>query len=227
MFLSEPSQMKCPPQGTSLGVLIEIVDLGTHENRFKTDGSLRREARLTFRVFPEGTDDDGEFAVSKTITPSIDPRSNFRPWVETLLGRPLTKKETKGFDVQRLLGSACSLEIEHGMSERGRVFGKIVSLSSAPQGTEVPDVREDFVLFSLAPSEFSRATFECLPKWEQEQIERSQEWKKLNGTTDNGHAEKPAAPKRSAHDIIDDDIPFSWIAAFLAPLAMMVMAHVA
>jgi hypothetical protein len=148
--------------------------------------------------------------------------------VETLLGHQLTKQEAKRFDVERLLGTACLLEIEHGTSGARTCLRQVVSLSAAPQGTEVPDVREDFVIFSLSPSEFSQATFDCLTAWDQEKIKHSKEWKELNGATDNGHAEKPASPtKRSAHDIIDDDIPFGWAAAFLMPLAMMVMAHIA
>jgi hypothetical protein len=37
----------------------------------------------------------------------------------------------------------------------------------------------------------------------------------------------PVRLKQRAADIVDDDIPFAWVAAFLVPLAAMVASHVA
>src|SRR2546430_1436955 len=104
---------------------------------------MRREVRLTWRVFPPKADADDDFAVSKTLTPSLHEKSTFRPWVESMLGRQLTKLEAKHFEVATLLGTACLLEIEHETSARGRVYGKVVSLIAAPRGGEIPDLSED------------------------------------------------------------------------------------
>jgi hypothetical protein len=52
MYLSLPTNHECPPAGTSFAVLTEYVDLGTHTNTYNNDGSVRREMRLGFRVFP-------------------------------------------------------------------------------------------------------------------------------------------------------------------------------
>jgi hypothetical protein len=143
--------------------------------------------------------------------PKLHEKSIFHPWAESMLGRQLTKPELKHFDVKSLLGTACLLEIEHETSARGRAYGKVVSLVAAPQGVNgLPDLSEDLVCFFLSPAEFSQETFDCLPSWEKDRIETSEEWIKmvrLAGPDKQAALPAPSAKKRSTVDIIDDDLP--------------------
>jgi hypothetical protein len=118
------------PAGLFQAVCVDVVDLGVQESPFKDErtGKTKFVHKISIRWQVEVEDDEGNpvrrddgkrFLVSQFYTLSLNEKANLRRDLESWRGKRFTEEEiNEGFDVERLVGANCLLNLVH--SEDGK-----------------------------------------------------------------------------------------------------------
>lgn len=138
------------PEGLHHAVCCDVIDLGL----VKTEWGEKPKVRLVFQVAlmnDDGTeelnpdlDPPRRFEVRRDFGLSLSEKSALRPFLESWRGRKFTKEELEGFDVEKLLGVNCQVQIIHNITEQGKTFANIQA--AVPLGRGMAKVHaQDYV----------------------------------------------------------------------------------
>lgn len=189
MIATKPEQKAFPqiPQGVYPARCYSIVDLWTQESTFSWKTKKLRKVCIRWEFPTEFYDDEGTekpFTIDKTYTLSLFEQSNLREHIESWLGRWLTPEETAvGFDMEQLLGLACQIQVLQAPSTKdpSKMFVNVNTVMSLPKGMTVPPQIHESVVVEVADWEGEK--FNNLPKYYQEKIKESFEYKAKNDWT--------------------------------------------
>jgi hypothetical protein len=70
---------------------------------------------------------------------------NLRPMLEAWRGRKFTPQELEGFDLERLLGVSCQLQLVHVLTDRGGLFANVQAVVPLGRGMTKLRPSEDYV----------------------------------------------------------------------------------
>lgn len=126
---------------------------------------------------------DGETKVlpkaqSATYTWSFNEKSNLRKTLEAWRGKAFSAEELKGFDVRKVVGTPCLLNIIQAEREGGIKYNKITSVSKLPNGFECPKQVNPSVIFDITDENEDLDRMSLLPQWVQDRIRESDEYQK-------------------------------------------------
>ncbi len=203
------SNIEPVPEGVHPAVCVGLADVGTqYSEKFNTD---HRKVVVTWEL-PDLTkielDRDGKKEslprhVSRRFTMSLNEKANLRHMLESWRGRKFTDAELTGFDIGKLLGIACQLQVMHETTSTGRTFADVANVLPAARGVEVK-AETPPTLFSvndLTAPELPAG----LPEWLGKLVMESREWERLEKRQPAQAAPAPAPqPERTE----DDDVPF-------------------
>lgn len=121
------------PEAMGRGVLVDVTPLKDVESTFNGKVTKRQVFRMVFELDPDafGTKKNGDpFGVwSRNFTASLNERSALRPFLEQMLGRPLTSAELSGFDTEALIGTPVKICVVHTPSKDGtQLYANIASV---------------------------------------------------------------------------------------------------
>ena len=116
------------PAGLHQAVACDIIDLGNVESQF----GVKHKVTLVFQV-NEPMDDGRPFLVQRRYTLSLDQKASLRKDLESWRGRPFTADELKGFDLEKLLGVNCQLNIQH-TDRDGSTYANITAIVPLSRG---------------------------------------------------------------------------------------------
>ena len=122
--------------GTYSARCIKVVDLGTQQQNFNGEISWKRQVLVIWEIpseLKEGTTDP--LTISKFYTLSLHEKSNLGIDLTSWRGRAFTEKEKQGFDITKLLGVPCMLNVI--TSDKGK--SKVGSLMPLLKGTEIAE----------------------------------------------------------------------------------------
>ena len=74
--------------------------------------------------------------ISKRYRLSLHKKADLRKDLENWRGRQFTDEELKGFDLKKLLGATCQLQVLHNRVD-DKVYANIAAITKAPIGTKV------------------------------------------------------------------------------------------
>jgi len=100
------------PAGAHQAVCVDVVDLGMVETEWQGVKKMKPMLRLTWEI-DEHMEDGRPFIASRRFTASLHEKSGLRHFLEAWRGRPFTPDELAGFDLEKLLGANCILNIVH------------------------------------------------------------------------------------------------------------------
>lgn len=191
------------PAGSHVARCVRVIDLGTQT----TDGQYGVKTQPKFmitwelphelHVFVEEKGPE-PFVVSQEFTLSLGKKARLREMLQAWRGRPFTEDELAGFDVTKIAGVPCTLNIIHAVSEKnGNTYANIASIAPLMKGITCPPAILPVITYDVA--EGRSAKFAALPEWIRNKIEACAEWK---------DAPVAAAATPAADDIAPDDIQF-------------------
>lgn len=208
MGLTVKQAPKAPPvpAGSHHAVCFGVIDLGTQPPRENSRYPKREKKLLLMWELPDermtferdGVQVEGPRVISKDFTQSLHEKATLGKFLTAWRGRAFTPEELKGFNVSKLLGANCMLNIVH--SDDGQ-YANIASVMPLPKGmlaqkrtqTELPSV-----LFDL--DEYDGGPFPKLPQWVIDRIIRCDELVNRDHMADGAEGE-PASYGT-------EDIPF-------------------
>jgi hypothetical protein len=195
---SKPPQ-RLVPSGNHLATCIQLVDLGTSEQEFSGKIYFAKKIQITWEI----PDDEKPFIISKEYTQSLNEKATLRHHLESWRGKAFTEEELQGFNISRLLGKPCMLNVIHKTSKLGNTYAEVISIASLPRKTEAPEFKSPLIELSFEDSPYKMDIFEKLPDFLKEKIKKSDEWRALTANIDDFINDDDV-------EVVDnlDDIPF-------------------
>ncbi len=188
------------PEDLHLAICYGIWDLGTqfsdtfHNTSHKVIISWElRNCRADFEQ-KDGTKKNLPRAISKPYTLSLHQKAQLRKDLENWRGKKFTEEELKGFDLKKLLGVPCQIQVIHNVTGYD-TYANVAAIITAPQGTKV-NLENEKQFFSF---EEGGQIPSNTPQWIEEMIKKSEEFQE--GTNHNEGGPPPEGEK-------DDSTPF-------------------
>ena len=190
----ESTQRELIPAGTYIARCYSIVHVGHVKQTYLGEEKLVDLVRFTWELPTElrcFSADKGEqpCAISKEVTLSMNEKSTLRQMIGQWRGKAITDEEAKLFDIAKLLGQPCMLNLIHQPSKANpeKVYERIAGVMPMMKGMTCPAQTNPSFEFSVC--DYNQAKMDSLPNFLQEMIRGSKEYQALLSAPP-----KPAAP---------------------------------
>lgn len=194
------------PAGNYLARCYQMIEIGTVTEFVLGKTVTAKKVRIGWelptelKVFDQAKGEQ-PLVISKEYTLSMNEKSNLRKDLKSWRGKDFSEDEARAFDITRLLGAPCMLNIIHkpSASDPTRVYDQIAGITPIPKGVKAPDAISK--IFVLSYDEFDQVKFEGLPDFIKTKMQGSAEYQALKNpqekTLDGSHITEPI-----------DDLPF-------------------
>lgn len=197
-----------PPAGTHVARCYQVIDLGSHDSEWqgkkRRKHSIRISWELPHELISEGEASGKPFAVHKSYSLSLSEKSTLRHDLQCWRGRAFTEEELAGFDLEKVLGVACMVTIQHDVKPTG-TYANVAAVAAMPKGLPCPPAINAPLTYSI--NDHDEGVFSKLPDFMREQIQSSYEWKtrQFAGSQPEPDPEDQIPADEEASE---DDIPF-------------------
>lgn len=201
---AEPKNDYVPaPSGSHIGTCYGVVDLGTQAYVWQGETIASPQIALFFEL-PNELMENGKPHTMAAIMPlKSGKKAKLRIFLEAWRGVPFTDADFGKFDVAKLIGIGCMLNVIHEIKD-GKTRAKINGVMRLPKGTSSTPIINAATHFTL--DAFNQEIFDGLGQYWRETIAKSPEYMQLKGVhKEELQSSVSPAPNQSA---IDDEIPF-------------------
>lgn len=175
---------KVPP-GVYVARCYSLIDMGTQTTEGQYGTKDQHKIRIGFEIF--GDDDEGNsltidmdgksmpLTINKTYTLSLHEKSGLRKDLAAWRGRDFTEEEARAFDVSKLLGVYCMVNVTTS-ENNGKTYTNIAGLTPLPQALKnaKPAGVHEVVMFDLDAPNWE--VFQGFHEKLQESIKKSPEF---------------------------------------------------
>lgn len=197
LTLSDSQAFELPPSGAVAARCSRILDLGSQESTYEGKRRQQRKVLLSWELAEPRTDGTPHH-ISRRFGLSLHENASLRQFLVAWRGRQFTDDELKEFDLRKLAGAPCLINIVH-VDRSGKQYANIASISPLPRGMVAPELSSKPVVLDLDADD-APAVIEQLSDSLQETITGSPEWR--------ARISDMRTPAPTALDAMDDDIPF-------------------
>lgn len=177
-------QRELIPSGNYIARCYQMIEIGTVSEFIMGKQVTLKKVRIGWELPTETRifkPENGEqpLVISKEYTLSMNEKSNLRKDLKSWRGKDFTDDEARSFDITKLLGAPCMLNIIHKPSkDQSRVYEEIAGITSIPKGMQTPaQVNKTFV---LSYEDFDISVFESLPDFIKTKMKGSLEYAALS-----------------------------------------------
>lgn len=163
---------KRAPSGSHIAVCNMVADVGLQPGSQQYP-SPKRKLYLRFEIPGErveyekdGKQVEGPLTIGSFYTASMNEKATLRKHLEGWRGKGFSDAEAELFDISKLLGKACMLNVIETESG-GKTYSNIAGIGKLPKG--IPEPQAENPLLYFADDDDSK--FGQLPKWLQEKIQ--------------------------------------------------------
>ena len=182
------SNYKRVPAGAHVGRCYSLIDLGTQLSSGQYGEKLQHKIQIKWELFGEDeqgapllSDDGSPMTISKSYTLSLSDKASLRKDLASWRGRDFTEEEAKAFDVTKLLGAYCMVNVTTS-ENNGKTYTNVAGLTPLPSALKnsKPNPVHENVIFNLDEPDWT--LFESFHDKLKEAIKRSPEYAKASGT---------------------------------------------
>ena len=178
------TQRELIPAGNYIARCYKMIHIGTVEETILGEKKILNKVRIGWelptemRVFNA---DKGEqpCSIDKEFTLSMHEKSALRAALKAWRGKDFTEDEARAFDITKLMGIPCMLNIIHKPSKKdaSRVYEEIAGITPLPKGMNAPaQINPTFILSYDA---FDNDKFNTLPDFIKNKMVTSAEYQKM------------------------------------------------
>lgn len=120
------------PAGVHQAVCVDVVDLGFLDVTWQGVSKKKHLINVAWQI-NEDRDDGKPYLVFKRYTLSLHEKATLGKDLESWRGKKFTDEERNGFDVERLLGVNCLLNVTHNQVG-DRTYANVVSIMPLAKG---------------------------------------------------------------------------------------------
>lgn len=190
------------PVGVWVARCYRMIDLGTQISKGQFAGKAAHKIHVEWEVFCEETvqinGKDMPLTISKEYTASMNEKATLRKDLQAWRGKAFSDEEASQFDVSKLVGAYCMLNVIHNEAGNGKVYANISGITPLPAAlkNQKPEAVHANQIFTLDQPDM--AIYESLPKWLQDKIAESPEF----------HQSGPSESSQEAAEEDYSDVPF-------------------
>jgi hypothetical protein len=188
------------PAGAYIGRCYSLIDLGTQLTSGQYGEKMQHKLRIAWELF--GEDENGNpltvevdghempMTISKSYTVSLHEKSGLRKDLAAWRGKDFTDEEAKAFDVSKLIGAYCMVNVTTSESN-GKTYSNVAGLTPLPGALKnaKPEPVHANMKFDLDAPDM--VVFNNLHEKLQEAIKRSPEWQRNQRSGNNGVEDMP------------------------------------
>lgn len=191
------------PSGNHVAVCNMVVDLGKQRIQSQMYGdSVKHQVWIRWETPDEeiewtdgnGNKQTGPRVIGKTYTVSLHENANLRGDLESWRGRPFTQQELEGFDISKLLGVPCMVNVTH-TEKNGKTYANVKAVTPLPKAMRDNPPKSGI---GLVLHDADNNAYDNLQEWLQKKID--------DQVREEVHTENFGGG--SNYDDLDDDIPF-------------------
>lgn len=197
------------PPGAYIGRCFSVIDLGTQLTSGQYGEKLQHKIRIAWELF--GEDEQGNpltvtvegkempMTISKSYTVSLHEKAGLRKDLAAWRGRDFTDEEAKGFDVSKLIGAYCMVNVTTSETN-GKTYSNVAGLTPLPGALKnaKPAPVHAPVMFDLDKPDMD--VFGGFHEKLQETIKKSPEWGQAMKAKGSGFDDMP--------NDLEEDCPF-------------------
>jgi len=189
------------PAGNHVARCISMIHIGSIQGTYGLQNMVRIGWELPeeLRTFDE-TKGEQPMMISQEYSLSMNPKANLRKMLASWRGKDFTTEEAKRFDITKLLGVPCMLNIIHvpGVQDPTKTYQRISSVSTVPKSMKAPKAINPIQV--LTYSSWDQKVFDALPEFLRNKIVTSKEYQDMKhpGTV-NVEEDRPE---------VENDLPF-------------------
>lgn len=187
--------------GPHQAICIRYYDLGTHYQEIFDTSS--RKVMIMWEIPDSRIEVEGKDlprAISREYTLSLHKKANLRTDLESWRGKTFSEPELEGFNLDKVLGTNCMLNIIHKTNDKG-TFANVTGVMPLMKNMEKKEPENPLVYFSFDDAEIEIP--KDTPQWIEDKIKTSEEWDSF--TKGEGPPPEPDGDESIPED---DDIPF-------------------
>jgi hypothetical protein len=168
------------PSGNYSARCYQMVHIGTVEELILGEKKIQNKVRIGWELPTELKVFDPEkgeqpFVISKEFTLSMHEKSNLRKTLASWRCKDFSEDEAKCFDITKLIGVPCMLNVIHKPSKDGtKTYQEVGSVSPMPKGLQCPEQINKSFIFEY--DNFDPAKLEVLPDFIKTKIKSSFEY---------------------------------------------------
>ena len=132
------------PTGVHNARCVRVIDLGTQRSDYGGNITYKRQVLVIWEI-PDQITNDQPMTISKFYTLSLHEKSNLGMDLVSWRGRPFTEQEKQGFDITKLIGVPCQINVMHNDSGKE----KISSVMPLGKDTKLQDQHHESISFSI------------------------------------------------------------------------------
>lgn len=163
------------PEGLHLAICIAIIDLGNQHNEFYD--KMEPKVYINFEL-PKKTikidNVEKPMTTGREYTVSLHEKANLRKALEGWRGRKFTEEELKGFDLKKVLGKACQIQVMH-TTKGDKTYANITSIVPPPEGIDIGKPVNELLHYDMDAANRDEV-FAKLAEWIQNKIKASRSY---------------------------------------------------
>lgn len=121
------------PAGLHQAVCVDVVDLGLVKTTYDGETKTKLMVRVIWQIDDVNPEDGKRFTASKRYNNTLHEKGTLRKDLESWRARPFSADELKGFDLERLLGVNCQINVQH-RTANGKTYANVVSIVPLGKG---------------------------------------------------------------------------------------------
>ena len=130
MAKSNKTDFTPAPEGLHAAVCVDVIDLGM----VTTQWGESHQVKIRWQVEDDDPKTKRPYLVQRQFRNSLHEKSSLRPLLESWRGKKFTEDELQGFDLERLLGANCQLQIIHHIKSEGSTYANVQAIVSPGKG---------------------------------------------------------------------------------------------
>jgi len=153
------------PEGLWQAVCVDVVDQGMQASPW---GESHR-VQIRWQIEGDDPKSGKPYMVVRGFRLSLHEKSALRPMLEAWRGKKFTAEELDGFDLEKLIGANCQVQVIHDLKAGGQVYANIQAVVPAPKGVPKLSQRGEYIRVKdrdkkpNEPEPFNGATDEDIP----------------------------------------------------------------
>lgn len=195
------------PAGNYIARCYQMIEIGTVKEDYMGVPKMLHKVRIGWelpdelRVFDPAKGEQ-PLVISKEYTLSMHEKATLRNDLKSWRGKDFTEEEAKCFDITKLLGVPCMLNIIHkqGKTDPSKTYEQISGITPLPKSVKCPPAINSLSVLSYDSFDFD--LFNSLPDFLKQKIQGSEEYAKMQHPSSRSLNE----PEPIGETV--DDLPF-------------------
>lgn len=130
------SNYSAAPEGLWQAVCCDVIDHGIVEKHWQGEVKKMHEVEIRWQLADTDPKSKKPYLIKRRFRMSLHEKSKLRPTLEAWRGRKFTAEELTGFDLEKLIGANCQVQLIHNIKSSGDVYANIQAIVPMAKGTE-------------------------------------------------------------------------------------------